>query len=393
MQRILLLLSTLALCVPMSYSTGVAGTQTTTLILQPIVSDLDEPVFVISAPGSVDTFFVGEKRGRVRIVKNGTLLRRRLVDLDDIVSSKGDHGLLDLAFPSDFYQSRQFYVMYSDRQGDLVVARLLADKDDHADEEEQQIILKVVQPSPHQRKGSLSFGQDGFLYIGVGDGGRVPDTDANLAASANGTNNAQNMRSLLGKIVRIDVSKGGYTIPIDNPFVGQNESLPEIWASGFRDPTKISFDPATGALLVTDSGSPRGDEINVVTRGANYGWNNYEGSLCVNPSCSSTLDQSSTARNTPPIAESSGVHGTSFTRGAFYRGHLVPSLKNTYLFAESKEGLILGLRLEALGWTQTELVGTQEKIVSLNGGPSGEIYVVTQAGSIFRIGAQGSVTQ
>ena len=360
--------------------------QTEALRLQPIVTGLNQPLFTVSKPGSTDTLFVGEKGGRVRIIEHGKLLRRRLVDLDELVSIKGEHGLLDLAFPVNFTQSRQFYVMYSDRQGDLVVARLLADEEDHADAEAQQIILKVVQTTPHQRRGSIGFGPDGFLYIGFGDGGNVPHSDTTLDASPNGgTNNAQNPRSLLGKIVRIDVSKSGYSIPHDNPFLGQSESLPEVWALGFRDPTEISFHPATGDLLVTDSGSPRGDEINVVTRSANYGWSNYEGTLCVHSPCSSTPEQTSASRNTAPVAESSGISGTRFTGGAFYRGRFVPSLQNTYLFAESKKGVLIGLKFGTSGWVSTELLRTDEKIVSVSEGCGGEIYVVTEAGSLLRL--------
>jgi hypothetical protein len=200
--------------------------------------------------------FVVEQAGRIRIIQNGELLPDSFLDIEPLVNSRGnEQGLLGLAFHPDYANNGLFFVNYTDVNGDTVVARysVSADDPDRADPASAKIILQVDQPFANHNGGDLVFGPDGYLYIGLGDGGSAGDPQGN----------GQNLTALLGKMLRIDVDNGDpYAIPPDNPFLGRSEVRPEIWAYGLRNPWRYSFDRATGDLYIADVGQNALEEIN-----------------------------------------------------------------------------------------------------------------------------------
>ncbi|MBF8285408.1 MAG: hypothetical protein HW378_4323 [Anaerolineales bacterium] len=239
------------------------------------MSGLDEPVDLKHAGDGSGRLFVIEQPGRIRIVENGELLPDPFLDIEPLVNSRGnEQGLLGLAFYPDYAANGLFFVNYTDVNGDTVVARYAVSADDpsRADPASAKIILQVDQPFPNHNGGDLVFGPDGYLYIGLGDGGSGGDPQGN----------GQNLNALLGKMLRIDVNHGDpYAIPPDNPFAGRAGARPEIWAYGLRNPWRYSFDRATGDLYIADVGQNAYEEVDFQPAdsrgGENYGWNKYEG--------------------------------------------------------------------------------------------------------------------
>src|SRR5688572_18393395 len=235
--------------------------------LQEVVTGLSAPLYLTAPPGDPRLFIV-EKTGAIRIVKDGLLLPAAFLDLSSQISNGGEQGLLGLAFDPDYATTRRFIVHYTDAAGNTVVSRFQASDDpDHADPASEQIILTQVQPFSNHNGGQILFGPDGFLYLGLGDGGSGGDPD----------NRGQDLSDLLGSILRIDVQNGDpYTIPVDNPFA--QSAAPEVWSYGLRNPWRFSFDRATGDLYIADVGQNQWEEINIAVpsegagRGVNYGW-------------------------------------------------------------------------------------------------------------------------
>ena len=250
------------------------------LKLAPVVDGLDRPLFVTHANDGSGRLFIVEKAGTVRILAEGRLAERPFLDIRDRVGSGGsEQGLLGLAFAPDYDLSGHFYVNYTDRRGDTVVARYQVSDDlDLADLASETVVLKIEQPAANHNGGMLAFGPDGFLWIGTGDGGGANDRYGN----------GQNPRTLLGKLLRFDVTSSSdrpYAIPTDNPWVlsdsnGQ-EMRDEIWAVGLRNPWRYSFDRDKGDLWIADVGQNRYEEINRVPAGSpgglNFGWPIAEG--------------------------------------------------------------------------------------------------------------------
>ncbi|MBZ5521349.1 MAG: PQQ-dependent sugar dehydrogenase [Acidobacteriia bacterium] len=282
--------------------------------------------------------FIVEQGGLIRILQNGQTLPTPFLDISAKITTGGEMGLLGMTFHPAFSANRRFFVNYvrtSAGQIQSVIAEYLASAANAnlADPASERILLTVNQTGnfTNHKAGQLAFGPDGFLYFGLGDGGSGGDPNGN----------GQNTSTLLGKMMRIDVDSLSpglqYGIPPDNPFVGGG-GLPEIWAFGFRNPWRFSFDRATGRQFVADVGQDSFEEIDLVTRGGNYGWNIMEGLHCFNPP--SGCNQSGL---TLPIAEYSHAEGAAVIGGFVYHGQSLTALRGTYVFGDFGSGTIWGL--------------------------------------------------
>lgn len=356
------------------------------VVLEPVASGFDQPVFVTGPDDGSGRLFVVERGGRIRIIASGEVVAEPFLDITPIVESGGsEQGLLSLAFPPDFAQSGSFYVYYTARGGegvgDNTIARYrVSDADpNRADAESGEVLLAIPDERVNHNGGLLLFGPDGMLYAGFGDGGGGGDPEGN----------GQNPRTILGSIIRIDPSGDGspYAIPEDNPFADGEAGTPEVWVWGLRNPWRFSFDRETDDLFVADVGQNAIEEVNWLpageAAGANLGWNVTEGSQCFR------ADQCDTAGFTLPVAEYSHEFGCTVVGGYVYRGALEPELAGVYLFADFCSGLLWGLgRDEAGQWLVSDPIETGLRVSSFGEDARGEVYLVDLGGAIFRVTAR-----
>ncbi len=347
------------------------------LALEQVVTGLTNPVDLQEAPDGSGRLFVVEQQGTIRVIQDELLVSTPFLDITDRVSFSGEMGLLGLAFHPDFAQNRRFFVNYTSTAGTLhsVIAEYLAAAaDPNLADPGESVVLTVDQPFANHNGGQLAFGPDGYLYIALGDGGGAGDPSGN----------GQNLSTLLGKLLRIDVdSASPYAVPADNPFVGQ-AGAGEIWAYGLRNPWRFSFDRLTGQLFLGDVGQGDFEEVDVITPGGNFGWNIMEGNHCYPPP-SDTCDMTGL---TLPIAEYSHDEGRSITGGFVYRGPLIAQLRGTYVFGDFVGGNIWGLDEESPGvWTRSLLLATSLSINSFGQDGAGELYVLDYNGAVFRLRA------
>jgi glucose/arabinose dehydrogenase len=348
------------------------------ITLRQIVTGLASPVGLVHAGDSSGRLFIVLQNGRIVIYDGAALLAQPFLDIRSLVACCGERGLLGLAFHPRYETNGFFFVNYTDLSGDTVVARYSVSASDPnlADPNSAQIILQIDQPFPNHNGGQLQFGPDGYLYIGMGDGGEGGDPG----------NRAQNLNLLLGKMLRIDIDRGlPYTVPPDNPFSGSTTARNEIWAYGLRNPWRFTFDRATGDLFIADVGQNQFEEINwtpATSRGGeNYGWRRMEGAHCFNPA-SNCNDGSLTL----PVLEYGRSDGCSVTGGYRYRGGIYPSLQGVYFYGDLCSGKIWGATRNAGGtWETTQLLDTALSITSFGEDEGGEVYVVNYGGNIFRI--------
>jgi len=295
-----------------------------------VVSGLEQPTDITGAQDGSGRLFVIEKPGRIRILIGNQLQPGAFLDITDRVgSNSSEQGLLGLAFHPNFAQNGYFFVNYTDRGGNTQIARFTANAD-LADPRSEKRLLAIPQPFANHNGGAVKFGPDGYLYLGLGDGGSQGDP----------YDNAQSGNSLLGKILRLDVNQGDpYAIPPDNPYAGSGEVYQEIWASGLRNPWRISFDPLTGDLWIGDVGQGNWEEINRVPGGApggyNFGWNEMEGTH--------PFEGSQQPFFTAPVAEYSHGEGCSVTGGFVYRGAALPEWQGIYFYGDYCSGVVWGL--------------------------------------------------
>ncbi|MEO8036020.1 MAG: PQQ-dependent sugar dehydrogenase, partial [Acidobacteriota bacterium] len=283
------------------------------------LASVTSPTSIVSAGDS--RLFITEQPGRI-LIYDGTALRPTpFLDIRSLVSCCGERGLLSVAFHPHYRDNGFFFVDYTDSNGDTIVTRYRVSSadPDRADASSALRLLKIVQPFSNHNGGQLQFGPDGFLYLGMGDGGSGGDPQ----------NNGQNLGSLLGKILRLDVDGGSpYAVPASNPFVSRAGARPEIWAYGLRNPWRFSFDRTSGDLWIADVGQDRWEEIDLQPApsigGENYGWRTTEARHCFNPSANC-----STNGITFPVAEYSHGEGCSITGGYRYRGARYPLLKGS----------------------------------------------------------------
>jgi len=334
-----------------------------------------QPVHVAHAGDGSGRIFVVEQAGRIRILDNGVALPSPFLDVSSRLVCCGEQGLLSVAFPSGFASKKHFYVNYTRTpDGATVVARyrVSVDNSNVADPASEEVILTIPQPFANHNGGQLAFGPDGYLYIGMGDGGSGGDP----------FQVAQNPDNVLGKLLRIDVESGAtpYGIPPDNPFVGAAGHRPEIWALGLRNPWRFSFDRLTGDLYIGDVGQGNFEEIDFQPAGdpggRNYGWNIMEGDSCYPPG---TVGCNRADLALPVFVYDHSL-GCSVTGGHVYRGSAFPSLQGVYLFGDLCSTRIWGIRKNGAAWDNALLAeNTTLTITTFGEDESGNVYVVNYA--------------
>jgi glucose/arabinose dehydrogenase len=357
--------------------------------LQLIASGLNKPLAVVSPKDGSGRLFIVQQGGKILVYDGTEVLATPFLDISSLVSCCGERGLLGLAFHPDFEDNGFFYVDYTDINGDTVVARYsVSAQANVANVGSALTILTALQPFSNHNGGHLEFGPDGFLYISMGDGGGGSDPN----------NNAQNLGTVLGKILRVDVDSDdfpnnpdrNYAIPLDNPFVGQGGARGEIWVYGLRNPWSFSFDRLTNDLFIGDVGENTIEEIDFQSSfssgGENYGWRCYEGNNAHRlQGCGSIGNYDF------PILNYSHSLGCSVTGGYRYRGVQVEDLVGYYLYADFCSGRIWGATPNlGSAWTTTQLLDTTLFISGFGEDESGELYVADLAGSIYRIVDQNS---
>ena len=354
------------------------------LQLQTISTSLSSPVFMTAPPGDSTRLFVVEQGGLIRIIDltNNSLRATPFLNISSLLSTGGERGLLGMAFDSQYATNRRFYVFYTNTTGDIVIARYLrnATNENLADSSPVSILLTVEHSAESNHNGGmLVFGPDGCLYAGLGDGGGSGDPN----------DNAQNLASLLGKILRLDPSTGGAcSNVIINPFILVGGAQ-QVWSRGLRNPWRFSFDRVTNDLYIGDVGQGAREEINVslgtnAGRGLNYGWRLMEGSLCFNPS--SNCDSGNL---TLPVLDYPHFSGAcSVTGGYVYRGSAVPAMRGTYFYADFCAGFVRSFRYQNSQPTEQRewplLSPTGGSITSFGEDAAGELYVTTQEGGLFK---------
>lgn len=342
-----------------------------------------QPVDLQHAGDGSDRLFVVEKPGAIRVFANSASVTTSTLFLDLAgkgLASGSEEGLLGLAFHPQFSLNGYFYVNYvreTPRQTVIARCQVSATDPNVADLSSEKVVLTVDQPYDNHNGGQLAFGPDGYLYVGLGDGGGSGDPQGN----------GQNLKSLLGKLLRIDVNQSaagkGYAVPSDNPLVGNaSGQREEIWAWGLRNPWRFSFDTLTGALWGADVGQNQREEVNLLEKGKNYGWNVLEGTLCHQPSSGC-----STTGMTPPVWEYDHTLGYSVTGGHVYRGKKHPQLVGGYLYGDFGSGRIW--KLSGVGGpavtNQLLLQSPGLQLSSFGVDQSQELYLVSLSGSIHRI--------
>ena len=351
--------------------------------LEVVSTDLSFPVYLTAPLGDKDRLFIVEKRGTIRIIKNGTLLGAPFLDITPLVSTGGEQGLLGLAFDPNYAVNGRFYVSYTDASGDSRIVRYLVSGDpDAAQTGPDRVLLTIDQPYANHNGGNIVIGPKGFLYIGMGDGGSGNDPQEN----------GQDRTDLLGSLLRIDVSPAGdYTVPTDNPFFNDPPARPELWDYGLRNPWRFSFDRLTGDLYIADVGQSAREEINVAPaaqgsgKGLNYGWNTMEGTICtpgVNPNCDKT-------GLTPPVLDYDHSGGScSVTGGYVYRGSAIPEIQGTYFYADYCAGWVRSFEYRNGAPTEQRDWGSLRPgaaIPSFGEDAQGELYILTPQGSVHRV--------
>jgi glucose/arabinose dehydrogenase len=347
--------------------------------LTTVVSGLVSPVDLQTPDDNSGRLFVVEQPGAIRIISNGALFPTNFLDIRSKVDFGGEKGLLGVAFHPNYSQSGRFYLNYdriSSGQMETVIAeyKVLATDPNQADPASERILLTVNQPFPNHKGGQLAFGPDGFLYIGLGDGGSEGDP----------LGKGQNLQTLLGKMLRIDVDHTDlqlqYAIPPGNPFASGG-GFAEIWAYGLRNPWRFSFERSTGRLFCADVGQDQFEEVDLLQRGGNFGWNIMEGAHCFNPPSGCNM-----TGLILPIAEYDHSQGETVIGGYVYHGSAIPTLVGVYVFGDFSNGKIWGLTENPPGtWTRAQLLSTGRRISSFGQDAAGEMYVVDYSGSVLKL--------
>jgi glucose/arabinose dehydrogenase len=334
------------------------------ITLQPVANGLTNLVSITHAGDS--RLFITLQNGLVMIHDGSGVLPEPFLDVRNLVLSGGERGLLSIAFHPQYAQNGFFYVNYTNLNGHTVIARYsVSAQNPNRANHSATPILTINQPFANHNGGQLQFGPDGFLYIGMGDGGSGGDPG----------NRAQNLADLLGKMLRIDVDGASpYAVPPSNPFVGQAGARAEIWSYGLRNPWRFSFDRATGDLWIADVGQGTWEEVDFQPAtsigGENYGWRRMEGSHCFNPP--SNCDTSNLVL---PVIEYDHSFGCSVTGGYVYRGTSNARLIGQYIYGDFCSGRIFGAVHTANGTVTRQLLDVPFNISTFGEDLAGEVYV------------------
>ena len=355
--------------------------------LRLLASGLEDPVAIAQAGD--DRLFIVEQRGRIRIFASGVVQPGSFLDLSSRVRSGGEQGLLGLAFHPRYAENGFLFVNYT-REGDgaTVISRFRRSAGDpaRADASSEAVLLVIPQPYDNHNGGDLDFGPEGFLYVGMGDGGAGGDPECR----------SQNRDELLGKMLRLDVDSHAasapfYVSPSDNPFAGATAGADEIWALGLRNPWRFSFDRTSGDLFLGDVGQGERDEIDLWPvangGGANFGWKIQEGTACYSrDACPASTPVCGSAAFTPPILENLLADGNCAVIGGFrYRGHRLPALEGRYLFGDYCSGRIWAAAGSGLTWSREPLPFVLPTLTTFGETAVGEIVVATQGGELYSL--------
>jgi glucose/arabinose dehydrogenase len=355
------------------------------LQLQTISTSLNQPVFMTAPPGDSTRLFVVEQGGLIRIIDptNNLPLATPFLNLSSFLSTGGERGLLGMAFDSQYVTNRRFYVFYTNTTGDIVIAQYFrnAANANFADFSPATILLTVEHSAESNHNGGmLAFGSDGCLYAGVGDGGGIGDLN----------NNGQTIGTRLGKILRINSDTGG-PCNNNNPFIVFGGDAQQVWSFGLRNPWRFSFDRVTNDLYIGDVGQGAREEINVspapnAGRALNYGWRLMEGFLCFNPS--SNCNSGGLTLPVLDYPHFGGACSGSVTGGYVYRGDATPALRGTYFYADFCAGFVRSFRYQNGQPTDQKewplLSPTGGSITSFGEDATGELYITTQGGGLFK---------
>ena len=344
------------------------------------VGDFSSPVYVTSPPGDRARQFVVEQDGRVRVIRDGRVLDTPFLDISDRVTAGGEQGLLSLAFAPDYADSGRFYVYYTDSGGDQRIVEYRRRGADRADPGSARLVLRMADSESNHNGGLLLFGPDDLLYVGTGDGGGGGDQHGSAG-------NAQNLGSLLGKILRIDPRPSGgrpYSTPDDNPFVGRSGARGEVYGYGLRNPWRFAFDPRTGDLAIGDVGQNAWEEITYVRRGggrgANFGWRPYEGRSRYTPG------EPAPGHVRPQIVRSHGSGNCSITGGVFVRDPALAGLRGRYLFADFCKGRVESATMTTGGARDVRRTSLKvDSLSSFGEDAQRRVYIASLSGPVYRI--------
>ena len=373
-----------------------------------IADGYKKPVFITSYPNNAKLLYIVEQAGLIKIINDGKKLSRPFFDINKRVvnpNRPGDErGLLGFAFHPNHTNNGKFYINYMDNDGNTIVSEFSTNSELRANHKSERIILKLKQPYGNHNGGDIQFGPDGYLYISIGDGGKAGDP----------LNAGQDLSSLFGKIIRIDIEQKPYGIPKSNPFFGQKGKREEIWAWGLRNVWRFSFDKQTGDKYLADVGQNKWEEVNFEPAsskgGLNYGWRIMEANHCYDPkeNCPTEglikpIIEYPNDANHPAFAfriieelsfSETDVEGCSVTGGYVYRGQKIKSMQGQYIFGDYCSGNIWTLRVvngKAINFknrTEEINIGGGEfttYISSFGQDSDGEIYIIDYNGGIYKL--------
>ncbi|MDX1995463.1 MAG: PQQ-dependent sugar dehydrogenase [bacterium] len=350
-----------------------------------LTDEFDNPLYITNAGDGSNRLFVVEQTGYIFVVQDGEILFDPFLDVSMLLTPDvfqggyTERGLIGLAFHPNYEENGTFYIHYINQDEHAIVARYRVSADDPnvADPNSAVILIDEQDPFSNHNGGQLAFGPDGYLYIGIGDGGDLGDP----------LGYAQNPGVVFGKILRIDVDSGDpYAIPETNPFVDNADYRPEIWAMGLRNPWRFSFDALTNDLYIGDVGESTWEEINVqpadFAGGANYGWNAFEANVPFD------LDTPVPRGMILPVATYSHDEGCAVTAGHVYRGEALPALQGVFFYGDYCNGRVwTTYRGEDGTWNTSLFMETERQISSFGVDEAGELYLVDYKGSILKLTA------
>ncbi|MGI8730880.1 MAG: PQQ-dependent sugar dehydrogenase [Solirubrobacteraceae bacterium] len=349
------------------------------------VGTFDAPIYVTAPRGDRRRIFVVEQDGRIRVMRDGRKLPEPFLDLSSRVTSGGEQGLLSMAFAPDYSSTGRFYVNYTDRDGEQRVVEYRRSRSDpqRADTDSERLVLRYDGLEANHNGGLLTFGPDGLLYIGTGDGGGANDQHGERG-------NAQDLSKLEGKLLRIDPLRlpgRPYRVPLSNPFTGRAGDRPEIYSYGLRNPWRFSFDRETGDLTIADVGQNAIEEVDFAlkgkARGANYGWRPLEGER-------RNFDEPAPGAVAPVLELSHDDGNCSITGGYIVRDSELAALEGRYVYGDFCKGQLRSARLAAGSARGDRSLGLEkiDNLASFGEDARGRVYVVSLDGPVYRLAAR-----